>query len=139
MKRFEEWIDFALFIACMVALAILLIVVKASAGGCLTIEVPPQAVLGNHDGDTFTLFSVQPGGVIKYRVEGVNTPERSKKKGEPDEPGAQEAKDFTRYWLSKGPFTLETCGKATLDRVVARVSRNGRALAQDLIAAGLAK
>lgn len=134
MRRLEEWIDFLLFVACMVALAILLIVVKASAGGCLTIEVPPQAVLGNYDGDTFTLFSVQPGGVIKYRVEGVNTPEINKK-----ELGSQEAKDFTRYWLSKGPFTLETCGKATLDRVVAKVSRNGRTLAQDLIAAGLAK
>lgn len=139
MKRFEDWLDFLLFVACMVALAIMLVVVKASAGGCMTIEVPPQAVLGNHDGDTFSLFSVQPGGVIKYRVEGVDTPERSKKKGEPDEPGAEEAKVFTQHWLAKGPFTLTTCGKATLDRVVAKVSRNGRTLAQDLIAVGLAK
>lgn len=86
MKRLEDWLDFLLFVACMVALAILLVVVKASAGGCLTIQVPPQAVLGNYDGDTFTLFSVQPGGAIKYRVQGVNTPEMTKK-----EPGAEEA------------------------------------------------
>lgn len=106
----------------------------ARAGGCLSMEVPSQAVLHNYDGDTFTVFSMQPGGSVKIRVEGVDTPEITKK-----EPGSIEAKEFTRQWLSKGAFQLETCGKATLDRIVAKVSRNGRTLAQDLIAAGLTK
>lgn len=135
--------EVALFVLCMVGLGVLLMLILVAgyvrAEGCLSITVPPQAVLGNHDGDTFQIFSFQPGGVIKIRVQGVNTPELSKKKGVPDEPGAREAKEFTRRWLALGPFTVSTCGKPSLDRIEATVSRGATTLAQDLVAAGLAR
>lgn len=104
----------------------------SNAAGCLSIDVPPQAVINQPDGDTFHLFAFQPGGVVKIRVEGVNTPERN-------ESGWADAKEFTRTWLAKGPFHVATCGKPTLDRIVAKVDRNGRTLAQDLKDAGLGR
>lgn len=134
-----EGLLIALVLMMMVLLAGLLLVNTVHAAGCLSIDVPSQAVLDNHDGDTFTVFAFAPGGAVKIRVEGVNTPELSKRKGEPDEPGAQDAKEFTRQWLAKGAFQISTCGKPTLDRIVAKVSRDGRTLAQDLIDAGLKK
>lgn len=114
-----------------------LIPLKAHAGASMTIDVPPGAVLGNHDGDTFQVFNIVPGGVEKIRVQGVDTPEMSKKKGVPDEPGAREAKEFTRAWLAKGPFRMSSNGTPTFDRIVWVVERNERTLAQDLIDAGL--
>lgn len=134
-----EGLLIALVIMLLILFAGLLAVNTIHAAGCLSIDVPPQAVLGNHDGDTFAVFSVVPGGVIKYRVEGVNTPEMSKKKGVPDEPGAPEAKEFTRQWLAAGIFQLSTCGKPTLDRIVAKVARNGLTLADALKREGLVK
>lgn len=142
-RPWQNWvsIDLAIFILiclCLIGLSIMaiLIPIKAHARACMTIDVPPAAVLGNHDGDTFQVFSVQPGGLIKIRVEGVNTPELSKKKGVPDEPGAREAKAFTKAWLAAGVFRLTDCGKKTLDRDVGKVERNGRTLADDLTLAG---
>lgn len=142
------WTDFSfefsmLILIClfMIALTIMVgfVVAKAHAGGCLFIDVPPQAVVNQPDGDTFHVFSFQPGGLIKIRVEGVNTPETSKKKGVPDEPGSLEAKAFTKDWLAKGPFRVTTCGKPTLDRIRGTVERNGQSLAHDLKAAGLGR
>lgn len=127
-----EGLLIVLVIMLMIPLAGLLTINTVHAAGCLSIDVPPQAVLNNHDGDTFTVFAFAPGGVVKVRVEGVDTPELKEPKGDL-------AKEFTRQWLAKGPFQLSTCGKPTLDRVVAKVSRNGRTLAQDLIDVGLSK
>lgn len=145
-KPWQNWVSIDLFlliliVLCLIGLSIMaaLIPFKAHAAACLTIDVPPQAVLGNYDGDTFQVFSFQPGGIIRIRVEGVDTPELSKKNGLPDEPGAQEASAFTKAWLAKGPFMVRTCGKPTLDRIVGAVSRDGKTLAGDLIAAGLHK
>lgn len=134
MKWLSDYADLLLFLACLIALGILFAFVSgaAHAAGCLSIDVPAQAVIHQPDGDTFHLFSLQPGGVVKIRVQGVNTPERR-------EPGWAEAKEFTRQWLARGPFKLNTCGQATLDRIVGIVERDGRTLAQDLQAAGLAK
>lgn len=137
-----DW-ELVLAIATMLLLTVLalsiFVIGMAHAAGCLSLDVPAQAVLYNHDGDTFALFSVVPGGVVKFRVQGVNTPEISRKKGVPDELNASEAKEFTRQWLARGPFQLVTCGKPTLDRIEAIVSRNGRTLAQDILDAHLAK
>jgi len=105
----------------------MLIPLKANAGGCLVIDVPPGAVVNQPDGDTFHVFAFQPGGVVKIRVEGVNTPEKK-------EPGWAEAKAFTKAWLARGPFKVMTCGKPTIDRIVGSVERDGKSLAQDLIA-----
>jgi endonuclease YncB( thermonuclease family) len=117
----------------LVALAVFIFFERyVHAAACLSIDVPAQAVLGNHDGDTFQIFSFQPGGVIKIRVQGADTPERK-------EPKWAEAKEFTRQWLAKGAFKMLTCGQPTLDRIVAVVERNGRTLADDLKAAGLVK
>jgi endonuclease YncB( thermonuclease family) len=119
----------------LVLLASMVFVMGVShAAACLSIDVPPQAVLGNYDGDTFTIFSMQPGGQVKIRVEGVDTPEVIK-----HQPLSLEAKEFTRNWLAVGTFQLATCGKYTIDRIVGRVTRNGRSLAQDLRDAGLGK
>jgi endonuclease YncB( thermonuclease family) len=90
------------------------------------IDVPPGAVVNQPDGDTFHVFAFQPGGVVKIRVEGVNTPERN-------QPGWAEAKAFTKAWLASGPFRVTTCGKPTIDRIVGKVERDGKTLAQDLI------
>lgn len=127
-----EGLLIALVIMLLILLAGLLTINTVHAAGCLSIDVPPQAVLNNHDGDTFTVFAFVPGGVVKVRVEGVDTPELKEPKGDL-------AKEFTRQWLARGVFQLSTCGKPTLDRIVAKVSRNGRTLAQDLIDTGLAK
>ena len=117
----------------LIVLAVLMFFERhAHAGACLSIDVPSQAVIHQPDGDTFHLFSLQAGGVVKIRVEGVDTPERM-------QPKWAEAKEFTRQWLAKGPFQLLTCGKPTIDRIVGKVSRDGRTLAQDLIEAGLVK
>lgn len=138
-QPWQNWInvEFTLLILIclfLIALSIMaaFLAAKAHAGGCLVIDVPPGAVVNQPDGDTFHLFSFQPGGLIKIRVEGVNTPERNK-------PGWAEAKAFTKTWLAKGLFHVNTCGKPTLDRIVGSVERNGRTLAQDLIDAGLGR
>lgn len=119
---------FCLIVLCLVGLSIMamIIPIKANAGGCLFIDVPPGAVVNQPDGDTFHVFAFQPGGVVKIRVEGVNTPERN-------QPGWAEAKAFTKDWLANGVFRVTTCGKPTIDRIVGKVERNGRTLAQDLI------
>lgn len=138
-KRGIDWIGMIDAIA-MVLVSLLLIALAVfvfferyvHAAACLSIDVPPQAVIHQPDGDTFHLFSMQPGGVVKVRVQGVDTPERKEKNW-------AEAREFTRLWLAKGPFKLLTCGQATLDRVVGIVERNGRTLADDLKAAGLVK
>lgn len=116
----------------LLAIMVALIPFKAHAAACLSIDVPPQAVISQPDGDTFHVFAFQPGGVIKIRVQGVNTPELNAQ-------GWAEAKAFTKDWLAKGVFRVNTCGRPTLDRIVATVERNGRTLAQDLILAGYGK
>ena len=139
IKPWQNWvsIDVVLMVLLAIGIACLLIGValmpiKAHASACLTIDVPPGAVVNQPDGDTFHVFAFQPGGVVKIRVEGVNTPERN-------QPGWAEAKSFAKDWLAKGPFVVKTCGKPTIDRIVGSVERNGRTLAQDLIDAGLGK
>jgi endonuclease YncB( thermonuclease family) len=147
MKRnkqpWQNWgsIDLALLVIIAISMIGLLIMVvllpfKVHASACLVIDVPPQAVLHNNDGDTFTLFTVGPGGKQSYRVQGVDTPEISRKKGVPDEPGAVEAKAFTKAWLAAGVFHLTDCGKKTLSRNEAQVERNGETLGDALRKAG---
>lgn len=137
MKRWD--IDWELLLGVLVIMMLVLLAVlvfmagMAGASSCLSIDVPPQAVLSVYDGDTFTL-SLGALGSMKVRVEGVDTPEITKK-----QPRAEEAKRFTQQWLASGPFQLNTCFTLTLGRVVGNPSRNGRTLAKDLIAAGLAK
>ena len=145
-NSWRDWLSidlfiFAIIVLCMIGLSIMaaLIPFKVHAAACLTIDVPPQAVLHNNDGDTFTLFTLAPGGKQNFRVQGVDTPELSRKKGVPDEPGAVEAKAFTKAWLSAGTFRLTDCGKKTLDRNEAQVERNGKTLGDALRQAGYAK
>lgn len=134
------WLLFTLLVILFTLLFLQLIwTYQSHAAACLSIDVPPQAVLDNHDGDTFRIFTFGPGGSVVIRVQDIDTPEISMKKGVPDEPGAQEAKEFTRQWLSVGTFTVVTCGKHTLERIVATVARNGTTLASALRAAGYAK
>ena len=143
-ERHGQTIDLSIaaIVAVLLVILFMLLIVagaRAYAGACLTIDVPPQAVIGVKDGDTFTVFNLLPPGSVSIRVEGVNTPEISRKKGVPDEPGAQEAKQFTAAWLGKGKFSLSTCGKHTFERIVGVVSRNGETLADALRTAGHSK
>ncbi|MGL5934642.1 MAG: thermonuclease family protein [Cetobacterium sp.] len=135
----KHWLSVDLFICvlivlCLIGLSIMAILLpfKVNAGGCLSIDVPPGAVVNQPDGDTFHIFAFQPGGVVKIRVEGANTPERK-------QPGWAEAKAFTKDWLSRDTFQVMTCGKPTIDRIVGKVERHGKTLAQDLIDSGHAK
>ena len=123
----------------MVGVSLLLIILavlfsySARAETCLTMIVQPEQVLGNFDGDTFTV-SLGALGDMKVRVQGIDTPERTKK-----QPGWEEAKTFTEHWLMAGPFDLLTCFEMTFGRVVGTPSRNGGTLAEALILAGHAK
>lgn len=129
----QIWLIFILLVALFAVLFFQVIATyQVHAAGCLSIDVPPQAVINQPDGDTFHLFAFQPGGVVKIRVEGVNTPERN-------ESGWADAKEFTRTWLADGPFQISTCGKSTLDRIVTKVSRQGHTLAEALKSAGLGR
>ncbi len=134
IKPWQNWVSidlllFLLIVLCLIGLSIMaaLIPFKAHADGYLVIDVPPGAVVNQPDGDTFHVFAFQPGGVVKIRVEGVNTPERN-------QPGWAEAKAFTKDWLARGPFKVLTHGKPSIDRIVATVERDGTSLASELIA-----
>ena len=136
-ERHGQTIDLAMLLLVAVAILGLFILplsipIRGHAASSLTIDVPPQAVLRVKDGDTFAVFNLLPPGEVSIRVEGANTPERN-------EPGYQEAKQFTAAWLSKGTFQLSTKGKYTYERIVGTVSRNGTTLTDALKAAGHSK
>lgn len=121
-------------LAALIALAVLVFFVGISnADTCLNMTVKPEQVLGNYDGDTFTI-SLGAFGTAIVRVQDVDTPERTKK-----QPGWKEAKEFTAQWLAQGPFQLNTCFLLTLGRIVGSPSRDGTTLAAALIAAGHVK
>ncbi len=139
--RRHEWVSIdllliVLIVLCLIGLSIMamLIPFKAHAAACLLIDVPPQAVLNNYDGDTFTIFHFGPGGQLDIRVAGIDTPERNKK-----EPGWEAARLFTKTWLAAGPFRMTTCGKKSITRIEAQVERNGETLGDALRKAGHAK
>ena len=129
-------IDLAIFALILFGLIVLtalifLIPIKAHSAACLSIDVPPQAVLNNYDGDTLTIFHFGPGGQLDIRVAGIDTPERNKK-----EPGWEEARLFTKNWLAQGPFKMTTCGKKSITRIEAQLERNGETLGDALRQAG---
>lgn len=144
MNNLKAWwtrkqvdVDVTLLLMLVGAVSLLLLIILvlpllARADACLSIDVPPHAVIGQPDGDTFYVFAFYPGGRVKIRVEGINTPEKK-------EPKWAEAKKFTADWLARGVFHVSTCGKPTLDRIVAIVERNGKTLSHDLREAGLGK
>ena len=134
MKYDWELVLAVAVLAALIALAIMIFFIGISnAQTCLTMTVKPEQVLGNYDGDTFTLSLGALGHAI-VRVEGVDTPERNKKQA-----GWKEAKEFTAQWLAQGPFQLNTCFLLTLGRIVGSPSRDGTTLASALIAAGHVK
>lgn len=117
----------------MIVLAVTVFIVGiASAASCLSIDVPPGAVVSQYDGDTFEVFTFGSPDRIAIRVKGVDTPERKTK-----EAGWESAREFTRQWLSKGPFRIDTCGKRTFERIEAEVMRDGESLADALKKEGL--
>lgn len=128
----ESFLIALVTIALIILFLVLMAAQKSHAGGCLVIEVPPQAVLRVQDGDTFTLFSFTYGGGVKIRVSNVDTPEKK-------EPGFEEARQFTWDWLTKEKFLVDTCGEYTFERIQAVVERDGETLAEALIKAGLQK
>lgn len=136
-ERHGQTIETALF--CLIAFGIagilvlnLMLATKSYGASCLSVDVPPQAVLGVMDGDTFSVFNLFPPGYVKIRVKGVNAPERGK-------PGFEEARRFTAQWLAEDTFRVQTCGKHTFERIVATVERNGISLAASLIEMGYGK
>lgn len=92
---------------------------------CTTLHgIEPRFLTHQMDGDTISLFTF-PQGKVKFRIQGIDTPERN-------EPGWEDARDFTWRWLQNGPFTVTTCWKPTLDRYEAVISRNDEVLADTL-------
>lgn len=122
----------AVIVLTIVLLALLLLAGIARAQTCTEIDVPPGALTHAVDGDTIAIFSI-PQGKMKFRVEGIDTPERS------DKVRWAAAKAFTWSWLNQGQFHLRTCWKLTFERYVATVSRNGETLGSALYKAGHAK
>lgn len=98
---------------------------------CLTLQLTPDYVKRTIDGDTFVLYSIATPLDERVRVLGVDTPERG------TGPLADSASAFTKRWLAAGPFSLEACTRDSFGRLLGRVSRNGRTLADTLIALGL--
>ena len=130
--------DWEALLAVLTAMAVffflaVVVAARANAETCMTLDVQPSQVLGNYDGDTFTV-SLGVLGQSIIRVEGVDTPERNKKQA-----GWKEAKEFTAQWLAQGPFKLNTCFIITLGRIVGSPSRDGITLSSRLIAAGHVK
>jgi endonuclease YncB( thermonuclease family) len=105
---------------------------------CWTISATPIRTI---DGDTAVMAgAIWPNlaATMHVRVLGVDTPEM---RGPTLEAGRQ-AKAFTEAWLGIEPVTLSIActGQPPYDsfgRVLAVVTRNGRNLADDLIAANL--
>ena len=97
------------------------------------------SVIRTIDGDTAVFaIDIWPGltGTAHIRVLGVDTPEM---KGE-TRPAAEKAREFTRAWLDKGEVLLTIgCGRPAQDsfgRYLAVVTRDGKSLADEIIAAG---
>lgn len=132
-------IDWESLLGALAVMLLMLLVVMALVPGlvraetCMNMTVQPDQVIGNYDGDTFTV-SLGALGEMIVRVQDIDTPERNKK-----QPGWEEAKQFTQEWLAAGPFDLWTCFAFTFGRVVAVASRDGVTLAAALEAAGYAK
>jgi endonuclease YncB( thermonuclease family) len=105
---------------------------------CWTVVAQPMRTV---DGDTFyAMLLPYPKMAIteRVRVLGVNTPERKA----PTMVEADRAKAFTEAWLGGEAVTLGIActGQAPYDsfgRVLAVVTRDGKNLADDLIAAQL--
>ena len=131
--RFES-IAIAVTVVLLSVLAALLITVAHAEElpDCTSIKavrVEPQAIVKFVDGDTFHVFTFDVPNVVKIRVMDAETPERG-------EEGYEEAKEFTREWLQRGPFRAVTCGQQTFDRIAYMITRDGQTLANALKAAG---
>lgn len=137
MNRGFDWetLVAVLTLMMLVLLAAMVFVVGVSnAASCLSIDVPPGAVVSQYDGDTFEVFTFGSPDRVAIRVQGVDTPERKGK-----QPGWEAAREFTKRWLASGPFRVDTCGKRSFERIVAEVSRDGESLADALKHEGLVK
>lgn len=121
----------AFIVILLLVMAVMFAASFSHAAACLTIDVEPRYLTHQMDGDTISVFTL-PQGKVKFRVQGIDTPER-------DEPGWAEARAFTWEWLQRGPFQVSTCWKPTLDRFEAVLSRDGATLAQAVKEAGIEK
>ena len=90
-----------------------------------------------YDGDTFKINLNCSLAVycekVPVRVLGVDTPE-IKGKTEREKKRAQQAKEFTKNFLNKGPIKLTNCGRDKYFRLLCDVTNGeGKNLAQELI------
>ncbi len=95
-------------------------------------DVDPSFLSHKMDGDTIAIKHLGPM-LLKFRVKEIDTAERS------DPLRWLEAREYTWTWLHRGPFTIYTCWKPTLDRHEAVISRGDMTLADALRAQGLQK
>ena len=135
-KERQIWSLVVILLMLALALAFQLIMTKRAhafdISDCRSIKavwVPPAAVIGQPDGDTFHVYTFDVPNVVKIRVKDAETPEHG-------QAGFEESKALTKEWLDKGPFRVITCGVPTLDRIVGIVERKGEVLADVLKAAG---
>lgn len=94
-----------------------------------------------YDGDTFKINLNCSLAVycekVPVRVLGVDTPE-IKGKTEREKKLAQQAKEFTKKFLAKGPVSLTNCGRDKYFRLLCDVTNgDGKNLAKELIKANL--
>lgn len=138
LKPWQNWVSIDLAILALLVIGVLgLLLVAAvvhaeelpTCASIKAVTVDPRAIVKQPDGDTFHVFTFDVPNVVKIRVMDAETPERG-------EVGFEEAKEFTREWLHRGPFRAVTCGKQTLDRIVYMIVRDGETLADALKAAG---
>ena len=142
IKPWQNWVSINLAIMVLLTIGVIglliiaalvpLVVHAEELPACASIKavrVEPQAIVKVVDGDTFHVFTFDVPNVVKIRVMDAETPERG-------EEGFEEAKEFTREWLHRGPFRAVTCGQQTFDRIVYMITRDGETLADALKAAG---
>lgn len=83
----------------------------------------------NYDGDTFR---------ATFRIENIDTPE-IKGACDAERKLALRAREFTKAWLAGGGVTIQQLDIDRYGRILARVSRGGADLGEDLVRAGLAR
>lgn len=94
---------------------------------CIHVTLIPGHVKRVVDGDTAIFYSpMSLGGEVRFRLLGVDAPELRDSLG-------PEAGDYTREWLSRGPFDFDACKNDSFGRMLAWVYRGSDTLAVDLI------
>lgn len=100
---------------------------------CLSVPLEPGSFTRVIDGDTVELYTVGVPNRERVRLLGVNTPEKG-------QVNYNEAKAFTKTWISSGKSTLNAqCKRDSFGRLLGTLTKeSGEDLGTELIKANLA-